>query len=245
MVHGVMKVIKFLFGFVNLVLVCFAIGLIGLAANWRAEFIPINHFESLGITERAATALIIIGCILFVVSFLGSYGAFAENQCMLLTFAVIIFLFLIIEFVIAALFVTYGHYETHVNDAIRIQMEKFVKEYNNEDPKDPLNVPMDEIQKYLKCCGVYGPDDWEKNGTKFLPESCCQEEIQDGLRVSDLCKGGKYVSAVGCMNQAVTTLKDNVFIVGGTALLLALIELISISIAYCLSCAIRGSSGID
>lgn len=128
---------------------------------------------------------------------------------------------------------------------VRKQMEQFVKEYNNENAKDPLNTPMDEIQKYLKCCGVYGPDDWEKNGTKFLPQTCCHDELEDGRRASDRCSGGKYVAVVGCMNQASNMLKENVFIVGGTALLLALVELISISIAYCLSCAIRGSSDID
>lgn len=85
MIKGTLRTVKYVFALTNLVLVCFALGLIALATNWRTELFPIKEIEKLGITQGAAIALIIIGSVLFILSFLGSAGSLAENQCMLVS----------------------------------------------------------------------------------------------------------------------------------------------------------------
>jgi tetraspanin E len=61
----------------------------------------------LNIPSTTATAMIIFGCALFVISFLGCYGAFSESYCMLTTYGVIIFVFLFLQLLLAGLLITY------------------------------------------------------------------------------------------------------------------------------------------
>lgn len=160
-----------------------------------------------------------------------------------MSFAVIVFILLLIELALAALLVSFGGsgQDIQLNEFVRKHLEQASKEYNKEDSTDRANWYMDFFQRELKCCGVYDSKDWTSpNTTTFIPASCCFNETGPALKLNDLCKGvAKYVPETGCVKQAMDMFREHIFLIGSCALIFALIEMIAISVAYCLSCAIR------
>lgn len=149
---------------------------------------------------------------------------------------------LVIELVLACLLVSLGGQgqDKELSEFVRKQLEQIAKEYNRDDQTDRANWLMDFFHRELKCCGVNGPTDWATtNGTKFIPSSCCFNESTPALKLNDQCEIGKFAPEVGCVKQVMDISREHIFLIGSCALVLALVEMIAISVAYCLSCAIR------
>ncbi|XP_074599698.1 CD63 antigen-like isoform X2 [Brevipalpus obovatus] len=197
--------------------------------------------KHLNLTETAAIVMIIVGCILFIISILGSYGAMAESHCMLISFSVIVFFFLLGELLLAAFIVSRSDPGSQMNNMLRNRMEQMFKEYNPDGQEDAQNWLFDTIQRNFRCCGVQGMDDWlVSNKTRSLPPSCCYQKQAKGLKEgSTYCRDGQYVPELGCLDQISSVISDNMYIIGGTALLLAIVETVAILMAYWLSCAIK------
>ena len=237
---GGVKKAKFCFASSNLIIVFAALALIAFAANYHAQFFPLELGKHLNLTGAVVISLIIIGCLLFIIAFLGSYGALAESRCMLLAFAVIVFMFLLGELLLAVFIVSRADSGSQMNHLFRNQMEQLAKEYNPENQDDPQNWLFDTLQRNFFCCGVHGPEDWlTPNATRRLPASCCYQEQAKGLKESDLCRDGKFIPELGCLDQNTILVRDNMYLIGGTALLLAIVETVAVLVAYWLSCAIK------
>lgn len=65
--------------------------------------IPENLQQILDIPNKADWALIFTGMVLFAIAFLGCWGSFRENHCMLISYGIILFIILLIEFVVIGL----------------------------------------------------------------------------------------------------------------------------------------------
>jgi tetraspanin-11 len=124
----------------------------------------------------SAYILIIAGCIIVFISFLGCFGAYKEIKCMLLTY----FIFLFLMFVVLLIGGVLGYvFRNQVEDNFRPEMRHTIEEYDPKDPNNPITAAWDDTQRnvrnavlkslglgnnafgfvfQLKCCGMGSSD---------------------------------------------------------------------------------------
>jgi len=165
------------------------IGIAAAAAGFYAwvEKDTLNNLSKLSkIPLDPALVLIIVGGIMFILGFAGCVGALRENTTLLLFFSFSVGVILFLELATGILLFLYKDW---VKDQAKHQFTNMIVNYR-EDP-DLQNL-IDWVQeKWLKCCGVDGPRDWEKNmyfncspssinknptEACGVPYSCCRQE---------------------------------------------------------------------
>jgi CD63 antigen len=218
MVQGGMSCIKYLMFVFNFIFVICGIALIVIGAVVQKE--DFTYFlNSKYVT--APTILIVVGCIIFILAFLGCCGAVKENHCMVMTFGILLFLIFVVEIA--------GGITAYVN---RNEIEGFLKTNMNnsihQHKKDGMKI-WDEMQIKLKCCGVDEPSDWPVG---MLPPSCCPQEQQDNCTVESAYKDG-------CYGKLLDRVKSRIGMVGGVAIGIAVVELIGVMFSWCLASAIK------
>ncbi|XP_045733933.1 tetraspanin-15 isoform X5 [Mirounga angustirostris] len=104
-----------------------------------------------------AIILILLGVIMFIVSFIGVLASLRDNLCLLQAFMYILGICLIIELiggVVALIF------RNQTIDFLNDNIRRGIKNYY--DDLDFKNI-MDFVQKEFKCCGGEDYRDWSKN----------------------------------------------------------------------------------
>ena len=88
--------------------------------------------EGLNINTATAPAnsFIVLGCILFVISFLGCYGSFFENQCMLITYSVTLSVIFVLEATIIAVGYTYRHEVGRIAKIARLCLQRIITAFS-------------------------------------------------------------------------------------------------------------------
>eukprot|EP00092_Neocalanus_flemingeri_P024378 GFUD01026434.1.p1 GENE.GFUD01026434.1~~GFUD01026434.1.p1 ORF type:complete len:308 (-),score=55.20 GFUD01026434.1:709-1632(-) len=194
--------------------------------------------------------LIIIGGIVFLVSFAGCIGALRENMCLLRFYSLCLLIFFLAEMTLLALSFIYPNkltefLETELSD-------KLIQSYR--DDLDFQNL-IDLVQQDFECCGISseGYRDWSKNEyfnctdrkednpsveRCGVPYSCCHAQ-PDGSLVNLMC--GFEVQSLkeevdvlmkinmrGCIPTIQTLIENNLYTVGGVAIGIALSQLLVI-----------------
>ena len=91
------------------------------------------------------------------------------------------------------------------------------------------------VQGELKCCGIRGASDWKPifiNNT--VPASCCSQ-----LPVHINQCSSEFASTIGCMPKLFNLLDSKSLLLGGVGIGIALIQLVGVFFACCLSRAFR------
>lgn len=169
---------------------------------------------------------IVIGAIVFITASLGCCGAVKESTCMLTTYAIILLTIFIIQVAIGI----YAFLQIKdPNDYRRIirkgLQDTFDHRYDNHEANETIQL----TQRWLKCCGVDGPDDWNAR----VPPSCCENTQRDCSSVSPALHHD------GCANAMFNFLQSGSKVVGGAAIGIALIEVIGAVFGLCLASSIR------
>jgi len=195
---------------------------------------------------NAANLMIAAGVIVAIIGFLGCCGAIKKSRCMLISYAVLIFLIFVLE--IAAGIYTYTkkdsvqkNLEKHINTAITNSYGGVSKS------NEALTKSVDWFQENVKCCGITKPGDWfgshwykNSNQTaKQVPESCCIEKktnCNSGTLIA--LKSAKKIYTKGCVEAGKIFVKDHLWKIGGAAIGIGVIQLFGIVFALCLCKAI-------
>ncbi|MBN3291930.1 CD63 protein, partial [Polypterus senegalus] len=118
-------------------------------------------------SSGAPVVLIVIGGVIFLVSFFGCCGAWKENHCMITMFAILLTLVFIVE--IAAVIAGYV-FKDKVKPVLNISFQEMIREYSQ---SKEIQQNVDFLQSSFQCCGGNGSSDWRNATSSNIPVSCC------------------------------------------------------------------------
>ncbi|XP_060677008.1 CD63 antigen [Hemiscyllium ocellatum] len=226
-VEGAMKCVKYLMFIFNFLFWVSGIALIVIGILVQTKLNGTLHITSVT-ASGAPIVIIIVGVVINFVAFFGCCGAWKENYCMVTTFAVLLILIFIVE--IAAAIAGYIF-----KDQIREVFEKSFNDTMANYNKTGNAVNIDELQKQFHCCGSTSYRDWLTILNNTVPDSCCKNETQNCGKTPTPNK----VYEAGCVSVINMWLKNNIVIVAGVALGIALFQLLGIIFACVLMKGIR------
>ncbi|XP_011306308.1 CD63 antigen [Fopius arisanus] len=180
-----------------------------------------------------ATLLIVVGALVFLIAFFGCCGAVKESTCMVLVFAVSLSIVLVLE--VAAAISAYA-LQDGIKNALADRINATMYKYGS---NADATYAIDFLQSRLKCCGIYGEEDWSNvghttsNGYPF-PESCCAWS-----RVIDISQTECGIYQDGCIGRMVMIVERSALNLGTGAIAIALIQFTGIMFACTLGRAIR------
>ncbi|KAF5397349.1 Tetraspanin [Paragonimus heterotremus] len=208
-----MKCLKCAVFFFNVI--CFICALVLITVG---VYVQVN-FSSYGpelqkVWQAAPIAIIVLGAVILLVSFLGCCGAIKENVCMLYMYGVFLIILLIAELIAAVMAVVY---KDKIDDEIEKILRDALKDYNKEEIRESIDL----IQKTFECCGAKGREDYAGD----VPESC-----------------GTYQE--GCSEKFAQFLKQKMVIIACVAFGVCFIQILSAIIAFCLGNRIRNYDNI-
>ncbi|XP_020508867.2 tetraspanin-33 isoform X1 [Labrus bergylta] len=196
-----------------------------------------------------AMMLLVIGVLMFFLTFCGCVGSLRENICLLQTFCIcltVIFLLQLTAGILGFIF------SDKARDRVTEIINKAIVHYR--DDIDLQNL-IDFGQKEFDCCGAVTYTDWSKNmyfncktdnpsrERCSVPFSCCILS-KDKLVINTMCgmgvqdleyvQAGDHIHTNGCIDKLVDWIHSNLFILGGVALGLAIPQLVGILLSQIL-----------
>ncbi|XP_039259751.2 tetraspanin-1-like [Styela clava] len=183
------------------------------------------------------------GAFVALVAFLGCCGAICENKCMLGSFFVIILIFALVEIALAILvFVYAGNLKSILESPVKNVIQ------NTYLHGTAVGNSYDNIQKEHHCCGFSGGSDYANsvyanthNRVNPWPPSCCTDE-NDTSPCTDINPPTKSNSDKGCFEPISEILIGYSGLIGGVAIGLAAIKILSMVFTCCVYCGIGGHS---
>lgn len=238
------KILLFVFNFIFWIL---GLAVLGLGIWSRVDG---GSWETLlqdSIVLNAANLMIASGVIVTIIGFLGCCGAIKQNQCMLISYAILIFLIFVLE--IATGIFAYTKKAT-VQEELEVNIFKAINSSYGESTKSDqaLTKAVDWFQENVNCCGAKEQNDWIKSNwykksgqtSKQVPESCCVKKA-NGCNAGSInfLKLGKKIHSEGCVEASKDFVKEHMWKIGGAALGIGIIQLLGIVFACCLCHAIK------
>lgn len=232
MVSGGMACVKYLLFLFNLIFAITGIVFISVGAVILVVYNGYNNFVDSWFFA-APVLMIIVGVIVFLVSFFGCCGAVKENHCMIITFSILLLLIFALE--LGAGIAGYMM-RGEVSGMLQNRLNSTLQTYNT---KEDVRRSWDIMQHDLQCCGMNGFTDWNQYAgypINIAPDSCCNEiAAQAKCDLNSLAT----VYTEGCMKKLQSAIENNAMILGGVGIGVALIQLIGVIFACCLARSIR------
>ncbi|KAJ7391636.1 Tetraspanin-5 [Desmophyllum pertusum] len=233
--------VKYLLFFFNVFF--WVIGSLTVAIGLYARFEKTEYQDFFNdIMMDPAFALIIVGGIMFIIGFTGCIGALRENVCLLKFFSVIL---AIIFFLYLALGVFVFVFQDKVQGIVADKLDTTIDKYRD---NVDLQSFIDGVQQNFKCCGGTDYNDWQRNiyfncsspGAEAcgVPFSCCREDTlntQCGYNIRKPLHTETDRNVViytrGCIDAVKEWFKENMIVLGGIAVGLALMQIMGICFA--------------
>ncbi|XP_011312680.1 CD63 antigen [Fopius arisanus] len=226
-----MSVIKYILFIFNLIFAISGIAIISAGAIVLADVGEFSHFMD-GKILGPPVVLIVAGAIVFIIAFLGCYGAIKENYTLLMAFAGAMLLIFIIELSVG---IAAAVFRSNFSDVMKESLRYSMKNYSQSESD---KMAWDDVQTKLKCCGVESEKDWIEAGVLqpgVLPSSCCT----NGDTGNQCLESNVEVYRDGCYLQLKMRVENNARILIGVGIGIAFIELAGIVLACCLAMAIK------
>ncbi|NXL54881.1 CD63 protein, partial [Podilymbus podiceps] len=193
--------------------------------------------KALAVSSASASgtpvAILVLGVIIFFISFFGCCGAWKESYCMVTTFAVLLSIIFLVE--VAAAIAGYV-FKDKVRSVLEDRLWDAMRQYGED---EALTEAVDELQMDFACCGVNNYTDWatikrfKVNDT--VPLSCCRVNSTS----CNVHPSPATVYEKGCLQSIEAWMKKNILIVAAVALGIAFFEILGIIFACCLMKGIR------
>lgn len=216
--------VKYLMFLFNLLFALTGLFILTIGAIIQSSY---HHYANF-VDESVSVApilLIVVGSVVFIIAFFGCCGAVKENSCMVLTFSGFLILIFLLEIGIGiAGYVKHGQLEEILEKGFQSTLQNYE---HNIDSKHAWNL----IQAELDCCGIHGTQDWApifKNAS--LPRDCCSE-----LPFNNVECTAHYAHQNGCLPRLLSILQTNTLILGAVGVGIAIIQLLAVCFACCLS----------
>lgn len=214
---GMIKYLLFIFNFIFAV--C-GIGILTAGILARVRMSSVSGSLDTNVMFPSIT-LIVLGSIIFVISFFGCCGAIRESHCMTITFASFLLFILLVQVAVAV----YAFVVVKNTDGVTKEYRQIF--YNQTAANQEL---VNTIQSTFQCCGVESPEDYPN----VIPWSCCNK------KEGEFCSSGEAFRD-GCANEIKKVLKFVGEALGGLAIGIAGVELLGIIFALCLANSIRNT----
>lgn len=198
---------------------------------------------------NVSLVMVIMGGVVFIVSFAGCLGALRENTCLLKFYSLCLLIFFLMEMGIAILGFVFPHSMQSLLE------ENFTDKIIHTYRDDPdLQNFIDFAQQEFKCCGLSseGYMDWSKNEYFNctspsvehcgVPFSCCINATDlssrlvnimcgYGVQTLSVAEASKKVWTSGCIEIVRSWAERNLYTIAGIALGIALSQLFVIYLA--------------
>ncbi|XP_051911113.1 tetraspanin-33 [Hippocampus zosterae] len=249
----VSPVVKYLLFIFNFVFWLIAMAMIAIGVYARV----VKHAETAlaCLAVDPAMMLLVVGVLMFIITFCGCVGSLRENICLLQFFCIsltVIFLLQLAAGVLGFIF----------SDKARNKVTQMVNNaiVHYRDDMDLQNL-IDFGQKEFACCGAMTYTDWSNNmyfnctannpsrERCSVPFSCCiitKEKVEvintmcgQGMQVVEYIDAGNVIHTNGCIDKVVDWIHSNLFLLGGVALGLAIPQLVGILLSQMLISQIK------
>ncbi|XP_047412840.1 tetraspanin-1 [Sciurus carolinensis] len=182
--------------------------------------------------------LIAAGVVLFVLGFLGCYGAKSENKCALLMFFFILLLIFVAEVAAAVVVLVYTTMAEQFLALVVVPAIK--KDYGSQ--KDFTQV-WNSTMEGLKCCGFNNYTDFEDSPyfkqNQLFPPFCCINNINRTVEEPCTAQKAQEKDVQGCFEQLLYDIRTNAVTVGGVAFGIGALELAAMIVSMYLYCHLK------
>ncbi|XP_043232573.1 tetraspanin-18-like [Amphibalanus amphitrite] len=200
---GLGNLIKYSFGFVNLLIFVGGALLLGFgAAALSGDNSAFSDIVSASLYTGTAVLIIVAGSFVVIVSFFGCCGAFRESRCMLATFFCLVLLLFVLTLSAAIASFVFGG--DSITTSLRDAMTKSLDNYKDGEPA--AVAAWDTVQQDFQCCGVNGFQDYRDTE---IPDSCFDNMDRDNpvnLHIN------------GCFDETLRFIEENSALLGGIAM---------------------------
>ncbi|XP_031430132.1 tetraspanin-33 [Clupea harengus] len=208
------------------------------------------------LTADPALLLIVIGSLMFTITFFGCFGALRNGAALLKLFSGILLAIFLLQIAAGVLGFLYSDM---VLQRTELLMRKAIVRYREDLDLENL---IDFIQKKFQCCGVHDYTDWghnlyfqcEESNPSLeacgVPFSCCKRNKNETV-FNTMCgyetqsmeetEAAQDVFIIGCLDKIARWGKKNLLLVGGITVGLLCLELCMVCLASVQLCRIRRS----
>ncbi|XP_031581676.1 tetraspanin-5-like isoform X2 [Oreochromis aureus] len=188
----------------------------------------------------------VVGAVMFILGFAGCIGALRENTFLLKFFSVFLGIIFFLELTTGVLAFVFKDW---IKDQLNLFINNNIRAYR--DDIDLQNL-IDFTQEYWECCGAFGADDWNLNiyfnctdGNPSrekcgVPFSCCTKDPAEDVintqcgydvRAKPDSEQKDHINVKGCVPQFEKWLQDNLTLVAGIFIGVALLQIFGICLA--------------
>ncbi|XP_017569778.1 tetraspanin-33 [Pygocentrus nattereri] len=198
------------------------------------------------LTTDPALLLLTVGSLMFIITFLGCFGALRDAAILLKMFLGVLLVILLLQIAAAVLGFIFSDMVLERTDLL---MKKAIVLYRED--MDLENV-IDFVQKKFLCCGVDHYSDWSQNAyfnctennpsleACGVPFSCCVRQRNETVFNSMCGYNTQRMEEVsvreriytnGCLKKIVLWGKHNLLLVGGMSISLLCLEICMVALA--------------
>lgn len=243
-VSPVVKYLLFIFNFIFWI-----ISLVMVSIGVYARMMKHAETALACLSVDPAIMLMVVGVLMFIITFCGCVGSLRENICLLQTFCVCLTLIFILQLAAGILgFIFSDKARNKVTEVIN----RAIVHYR--DDIDLQNL-IDFGQREFGCCGGVTYTDWSQNmyfsckddnpsrERCSVPFSCCimsKDKVVintmcgQGMQELEFAQAGNHIYTHGCIDKLVNWIHSNLFLLGGIALGLAIPQLVGILLSQIL-----------
>ncbi|CAF90791.1 unnamed protein product, partial [Tetraodon nigroviridis] len=201
---------------------------------------PLGFRETVAANPLLFTGMHVVlalGGLLFLMGFLGCWGAVRENKSLLLLFFMLILFIFLSE--LAAAILAFLFREQLTRDYFSRELKRH---YRGDNSTEVFSSTWNAVMSTFGCCGVGGPEDFEEslfrllNHNKLVPEACCQGNRYLGDVGVEQCVSGNaaFRHDKGCYSAMVAYWETYIYTTGALAIVVLSVELLAMVFAMCL-----------